>query len=145
MPKVVKTYGHNEGWSCAFRQHKAQSHCRFIHGYALAIEICFEADDLDECYWVLDFGSLKPLKAYLQKQFDHKLLVAKDDPKLDFFRSLAVLGLADISIVDKVSCEAFAQMVFEATQAHLDLQTVRLVRIVYAKVSEHPGNSAIYP
>lgn len=28
----TKTYGHDRGFSCAFRQWRADSHCRLIHG-----------------------------------------------------------------------------------------------------------------
>ena len=35
MYRSSKTYGHEIGLSAAFRQWRAQSHCRLIHGYAL--------------------------------------------------------------------------------------------------------------
>ena len=59
--------------SCAFRQPKAVSHCRFIHGYRLKAKFWFESDKLDSNNWVVDFGSLKPLKKKLENQFDHTL------------------------------------------------------------------------
>ena len=43
-----KTYGHNTGHSCAFRQWRADSHCNLIHGYALQFELEFGSDGLDE-------------------------------------------------------------------------------------------------
>ena len=39
----TKTYGHEVGLSCAFRQHKADSHCAKLHGYALSVKVEFEA------------------------------------------------------------------------------------------------------
>ena len=45
--------------SCAFRQPKAESHCRFIHGYRLTAKFWFGANQLDKNNWVVDFGSLK--------------------------------------------------------------------------------------
>ena len=34
--RSTKTYGHEEGLSCCFRQWRAtHSHCRLLHGYAL--------------------------------------------------------------------------------------------------------------
>ena len=81
MPyKSTKTFGHELGLSSAFRQWKAQSHCRFVHGYALAVKFEFEAEELDVRNWVVDFGSLKSLRKMLEDTFDHKLLVAEDDP-----------------------------------------------------------------
>ncbi len=58
----TKTWGHNMGLSAAFRQWRADSHCRLIHGYSLAITLKFAAGDLDARNWVVDFGSLKTLK-----------------------------------------------------------------------------------
>lgn len=45
--KSTKLYGHEIGLSAAFRQWRAESHCRFLHGYALAVRFEFEADELD--------------------------------------------------------------------------------------------------
>ena len=77
----TKSYGHEMGFSCCFRQWRADSHCRLLHGYALAFKFIFESKTLDVRNWVVDFGGLKPLKAMLQDTFDHTLLVAEDDPK----------------------------------------------------------------
>ena len=51
--------------SCAFRQPKADSHCRFLHGYRLTAKFWFRASQLDKNNWVVDFGSL----GYLKKIF----------------------------------------------------------------------------
>ena len=73
--KSTKTYGHELGLSCCFRQWRAESHCRLLHGYALSIRLVFEAEELDVRNWVVDFGSLKSLKQMFVDTFDHKLLV----------------------------------------------------------------------
>ena len=57
--------------SCAFRQPQAKAHCQFLHGYRLTAKFWFEANELDENNWVVDFGALKGLKQLLEKQFDH--------------------------------------------------------------------------
>ena len=36
-----KKYGHERGLSAAFRQWRAVSHCRFMHGYSLEFEFVF--------------------------------------------------------------------------------------------------------
>ena len=33
--QVIKTFGAERGFSCAFRQWKADSDCKYIHGYSL--------------------------------------------------------------------------------------------------------------
>jgi len=37
--KSTKTYKATKGFSCCFRQFKATSHCRFLHGYSLEINL----------------------------------------------------------------------------------------------------------
>lgn len=141
----TKTYGHDIGLSACFRQWRAESHCRFLHGYALAVHFEFEADDLDIRNWVVDFGSLKSLKGWLENTFDHKLLVAEDDPQLDVITSLAGLGIADPIVVPATGCEAFAKMIFDATEVWLvDNGYAPRVRLGLVQVREHGANSAIY-
>ena len=38
--------------------------------------------------WVMDFGGLKPIKAWLEDLFDHTLLINEDDPALQFFQEM---------------------------------------------------------
>ena len=45
--KSTKTHGHAIGLSAAFRQWRADSHCKYLHGYALAVKFVFEAGELD--------------------------------------------------------------------------------------------------
>ncbi len=145
--RVVKRYGHDQGLSCTFRQWKAEgSHCQYIHGYALAFAFTFEADSLDARNWVYDFGGLKSLKAWLAETFDHRTIVAKDDPHLSQFYILRGLGLIDEpKVVGEVSCERFAEIAFAIADRLLrDSDYHPRVRLVEVEVCEHPGNSASY-
>jgi 6-pyruvoyltetrahydropterin/6-carboxytetrahydropterin synthase len=102
----------------------------------------FAANQLDERNWVVDFGGLKPFKTWLEDTFDHKLLIASDDPKLchDWVDS----EIAEVRILPATGCEAFARLCFE----HLEQW---LVESGYAprvwlnsfEVMEHSGNSAL--
>jgi len=170
--RVTKTYGHEQGLSACFRQPRALSHCRFLHGYALSFKFVFEADTLDENNWVIDFGSLKPLKSWLCSTFDHKLLVAEDDPDR---QTLEALGqhtenfkpLADVLVVPGVGCEAFARMAWDWAELLLyalgsEVRTEGVpvvggvmettvtgklnerVRLVEVEVREHGSNGATY-
>lgn len=151
--RVTKTYGHNLGFSACFRQWRASSHCRFLHGYALQVELVFEAATLNQNNWVIDFGGLQPIKQLLEILFDHKTLVAADDPLLEDFRELNRKGIIDLVEVDATGCEAFAKMV--ATQALSILQDQAEAgmlrggaqndpRLVSVEVREHGANSATY-
>ncbi len=108
-----KRYGHDRGYSIAYRQHLADSHCRFIHGYSLAFDFEFESETLDVRNWVCDFGGFRTLKDFLDEHFDHTLLVAQDDPELEFFKDIDRRGLAQVREVEKTGCEGLAELLFE--------------------------------
>lgn len=140
-----KTYGHEEGLSCCFRQWRAShSHCRLVHGYALSFRLMFASTELDERNWCFDFGGLRPVKTWLHEMFDHTLLVASDDPALAEFRRVAGLGLADLRVLPAVGCEAVARHVFEYVSRFVDEEAGGRVWLEEVEVREHAGNSAAY-
>jgi 6-pyruvoyltetrahydropterin/6-carboxytetrahydropterin synthase len=140
----TKTYNHSIGLSACFRQWRAHSHCRFLHGYALKVKFTFAADALDERNWVVDFGGLKNLKGWLEDTFDHKTLIAEDDPMLGTFKQLDDQGLIQLRIVPACGCEKFAEMIYEYTEQWLkDAGFGPRCQLVEVEVSEHEGNSAI--
>ena len=140
----TKTYGHEVGLSACFRQWRAQSHCRLLHGYALAVRFEFEADELDARHWVVDFGSLKTLKGWLEATFDHKTLVAEDDPLLPLMREMAAAGLCEVVVVPATGCEAFVRLIFAAAEDWLARNGYApRVRLASVEVREHGANSAV--
>ena len=143
--RSTKTYDHNEGLSCCFRQWRAEhSHCQRMHGYALAFRFVFAARVLDENSWCMDFGGLKPVRAWLHDVFDHTVLVAADDPYLGEFQRLEELGLMKLRILPAVGCEAVARYVFMHVGKMIRSETLGRVWVESVEVREHSGNSAIY-
>ena len=143
----TKTFGAERGFAVAYRQWKADTHCNLIHGYSLGFHMEFSCDerDLDARNWVVDFGGLKGLKAMLEDTFDHKLLVAKDDPEIEWFREAHKRGIADIVEVEAGGCEKFAELVYLCSEQWLkDAGFSPRCRLVSVEVSEHGANSAIY-
>ena len=141
--RCTKTFGHDLGLSACFRQWRAGSHCAFLHGYALAVRLEFEAEVLDERQWVVDFGSFGPLKDWLRQTFDHKTLVASDDPQMPWLREAHARGVVDMVEVPATGCEAFARLVGEATQRWLrEAGHAPRCRLVSAEVREHGANAA---
>jgi 6-pyruvoyltetrahydropterin/6-carboxytetrahydropterin synthase len=141
----TKTFGHDLGLSCAFRQWRASSHCALIHGYSLSFKFVFGCTYLDDRSWVQDFGNLKELKAGLQEHFDHKTAVAMNDPMLETFMELERKGLVQLTILPNVGCEAFALTGWNLandliTREHPDNR----VWVESCEVAEHGANSAIY-
>lgn len=147
MAKYVstKTYGHNVGLSAAFRQWRADSHCRFIHGYSLSFKFVFESEELDVRNWVVDFGSLKTLKGILEDTFDHKTVVAEDDPEMAWFEEAHQRGIIDLVVLPAGGCEKFAEYVYEVADGWLgDAGYKPRVNLRSVEVMEHGANSAIY-
>jgi 6-pyruvoyltetrahydropterin/6-carboxytetrahydropterin synthase len=141
----TKTYGHNIGLSACFRQpHADHSHCRFLHGYSLQFKFTFEATELDERNWVVDFGGLKPLKAWLEDTFDHKVVLDRDDPMLYKFAELENAGLAEITILDGVGVEKFAYHAWRQANELVQEMTQGRCNCIEVECAEHGANSAIY-
>ena len=141
----TKHYGHNIGLSAVFRQPNADhSHCHLLHGYSLAFTFTFGCDKLDNKNWAVDFGGLKPLKAWLEDQFDHKLCLDVNDPHVDKFRELQDLDLAEIRFFDGVGAEKFAEHAFNFADKLIREQTDNRCYVVKVECAEHGANSAIY-
>ena len=139
--QVIKTYGNETGHSCAFRQWRTDSHCNLIHGYALGFEITFEAEELDDRNWVIDFGDLGVLKKWLKEMFDHTTVVAFDDPNLELFEDLNSKNLIDLRLLENVGCEAFAETVYLFCKMEFEDDRVKVKSV---RVFEHGANSAVF-
>lgn len=111
--KYISTKTYNQIAPLAYRQWKADSNCRLIHGYALSFHFEFEADTLDARNWILDFGSLRGLKEFIEEHFDHAFLLAQDDPHYETIKNLGNLGIAKITEVEKTGCEGIADYLYE--------------------------------
>ena len=141
----TKTYGHNVGLACVFRQPNADhSHCHLLHGYSLAFRFTFGCDKLDNKNWAVDFGSLKPLKKWLEDHFDHKTAVDINDPHLDKLKELEKHDLAEIVEFDGVGAEMFAKHAFDFADKLIREQTDNRCYVVEVECMEHGANSAIY-
>jgi 6-pyruvoyltetrahydropterin/6-carboxytetrahydropterin synthase len=163
----TKTYGNDRGLSCCFRQWRAtHSHCSTLHGYSIGIKLIFECDTLDDKNWCMDFGGLKEFKEWADHMFDHTLVVAEDDPMLEFFKHMNEIvdieskdhlsnlphergALCDLRIVPGVGCEMFAKLAYDKMAELLASGDMRYpinptVRIKSVEVFEHGANSATY-
>ena len=141
----TKHYGHNIGLSAVFRQPNADhSHCHLLHGYSLAFTFTFGCDKLDNKNWAVDFGGLKPLKAWLEDTFDHKVVIDQNDPYLTDFLELEEKGLAQITILDGVGAEKFAYHAWKQADELVQEMTNGRCRCIEVECAEHGANSAIY-
>jgi len=131
--------------STAFRQPRADSHCKYIHGYQLKAELNFACNELDNNNWVFDFGGLKDLKHVFRNQFDHTLVVASDDPDLDILQQLNDKGVAQLRVMPGgVGIERFAEWCFKTADTFVDESTNGRVWVESVTVYEHDDNFASY-
>jgi 6-pyruvoyltetrahydropterin/6-carboxytetrahydropterin synthase len=115
--KFVSTKEYIDEFPVAYKQWRADTHCSKLHGYSYSIKLYFGANDLDKRGWVVDFGGLKELKAILQEQFDHRTIIAQDDPELDHFKQMEQDGLLKLTVVPAMGCEALADMLYKYINA----------------------------
>jgi 6-pyruvoyltetrahydropterin/6-carboxytetrahydropterin synthase len=131
--------------SCAFRQWRAEgTHCKYVHGYRLMAKFWFGCQGLDDKNWVINFGGLKDVKRVLQKQFDHTLCIAKDDPLLEEFKKLDEIGGCQLRIMDGVGIEKTAEWCHKTVNTIIKEMTVGRCWVNKVEVWEHELNSAIY-
>ena len=142
---MYRSYKEFNGYSTAFRQHKADSHCRFIHGYALRFKVWFDGE-LDDRNWVVDFGCFKRngVKDWFKHMFDHTTVVATDDPELSRFEEMDEKGLIQLRVIDDVGCEKFAEYVFEFLNEKIKEETNGRVKVYKVQCWEHGENMAEY-
>lgn len=137
-----KKYGHERGLSAAFRQWRADSHCRFVHGYSLEFEYVFGASELDENNWVVDFGGLKEIENWLKQNFDHKTLVAIDDPMYKIFEEMNEKQVISMVPVESTGCEMFAKMAMQYANDLIGRLYGDRCWVESVTVREHGANSA---
>jgi 6-pyruvoyltetrahydropterin/6-carboxytetrahydropterin synthase len=117
------------GMSIAIRNHRADSHCKMLHGYALQVEVLLGANDLDERGWVFDFGKFGALRQRVVHEFDHRAVIGYDDPE-----KANIANAADVKVLRHPSCEGIAAYILELAQSFLG------TRVLAVTVREHEAN-----
>lgn len=110
--KFTSTKEYIDEFPVAYKQWKADSHCNKNHGYSFSIKFYFGANELDKRGWVCDYGGLAELKKILKDQFDHKTLIAADDPDLATYMSLEKQGILDLTVLPAMGCEMIADQLY---------------------------------
>lgn len=133
-----------KGFPCTHRQWKADSHCKFVHGYSRSFYFEFCCNNLTKEQWVVDFGGLKKVKKWLEYMFDHTFLANEDDPHLDKFKELQKIGVIQLRVLPNVGMEGTALYVYKVVDKMIREMTNNRAWITKIQVSENEKNSAIY-
>lgn len=132
------------GFPCTHRQWAAESHCRFVHGYSRSFYFEFEASELTKEGWVVDFGGLKDVKAWLDYMFDHTFLASHDDPKLDLFKEMDKEGIIQLRVLPNAGMEGTAHFVYEKVNEMIKEKTNGRAWVTRVECRENEKNSAIF-
>jgi 6-pyruvoyltetrahydropterin/6-carboxytetrahydropterin synthase len=133
-----------EGFPCTHRQWRAESHCRFVHGYSRTFFFKFACSALTTEGWVMDFGGLKEIKTWLEHMFDHTFLIASDDPEMEAFQALNKSGTIQLRIMPNPGMEGTAEYVYKHLTKWLEKNVGKRVWVTEVEVRENEKNSAIY-
>ncbi|MCY4645069.1 MAG: 6-carboxytetrahydropterin synthase [Bacteriovoracales bacterium] len=139
--RSAKTF---RGFPCTHRQWRADSHCRFVHGYSREFHLEFSCRELTREMWVMNFGGLKAVRAWLEHYFDHTFLVAHDDPCLDDFLALDHKGVIQLRIMPNAGMEGTAKFVYDHVDKIVARETKNRVWVSRVEVRENENNSAVF-
>lgn len=154
MFKSTKKIGpistNHRNWHALENENRDSRHCGLIHGYSRVIEFVF-VGKTDVCQWVVDFGNLKDVKKWLEERWDHRTLIASDDPQLDKIEEMDKLGLIDLTVVDVDNglnwgpgMEGSCKWVFDEISKIVKEKNFGFAAIESVQIWEHENNSAIY-
>lgn len=132
------------GFPCTHRQYKAESHCRFVHGYSREFYFEFACNERTPEGWVVDFGGLTEVKKFLEYHFDHTFLAAADDPELATWRELDKKAIIQLRILPNPSMEGTAEWVYSEANKMVKAMTKNRAWITLVTVSENEKNSASF-
>ncbi len=129
-------------YPCAHRRHRHDGHCAWIHGYSRSFTFWFRCSQRTDNGFVMDFGDLKPVKAWLEDHFDHTMLIDADDPLLPDFQALDARGACKLIVFDDVGMEGTAQFVMAWAGEWVQRATDGRVWLHSVEVRENDKNSA---
>ena len=135
--------------SVGHRQWRDKGHCRFAHGYGRYVELTFACHSLDDKGWVMDFGGLREVKMIINHEWDHRMLIASDDPLLETFKDLNVKEAIDLNIMNVErgwgpGIESSCKFLYDIIQPYIKEVTDQRVWIKKVQIWEHENNSASY-
>lgn len=140
--RSTKTY---TNFPCAHRQYRHHGNCALVHGYSRSFVFLFACEQRDQCGFVVDFGELKWLKAWLDEHFDHTLLLPQGDPLMPLFKQLEDEGAAKVVILPYgVGMEDTAEFICEYADAELRQRTKGRCWVVAVESRENEKNSGIF-
>lgn len=117
-------------------------HCAGLHGYSRSVAFEFSGIP-DQNGWIVPFGGLKVVKAWLEYYFDHTAIIPADDPRKDqFIKASEQDKMFDLRILPYgVSMEMSSLFIWEHVNAYVMNTTDKRCFVSKVTVIEHEPNS----
>ena len=129
------------------RQWRDKGHCSYVHGYGRYVRLTFEATELDERGWVMDFGDLKDVKSWIESEWDHRTLIAADDPVIPELKTLEEVGGINLNILPEgylPGIEESCRYLYDKLNPVIQRKTNNRVEITRVEIWETEKNQAEY-
>jgi 6-pyruvoyltetrahydropterin/6-carboxytetrahydropterin synthase len=129
------------------RQWRDKGHCSYVHGYGRYVRLTFEATELDERGWVMDFGDLKDVKSWIESEWDHRTLIAADDPAIPELKTLEEVGGINLNILPEgylPGIEESCRYLYDKLNPVIQRKTNNRVEITRVEIWETEKNQAEY-
>ena len=129
------------------RQWRDKGHCSYVHGYGRYVRLTFEATELDECGWVMDFGDLRGVKNWIEDEWDHRTLIAIDDPVIPELKALEKVGGINLNILPEgylPGIEESCRYLYDKLNPIIQRKTNNRVEITRVEIWETEKNQAEY-
>lgn len=139
---VIESTKSFRNYPCAHRRWQHDGHCSLVHGYSRSFHFTFRCREVTKNGFVVDFGSLKKVKAWLADMFDHTLLLDADDPLLRQFKLLEQAGACRLVLLPDVGMEGTAKHVGKHVDAMVKQMTEGRAWVHSVEVRENDKNSA---
>ncbi|BBL70447.1 6-pyruvoyl trahydropterin synthase family protein [Methylogaea oryzae] len=110
--------------------------CRHLHGHSARAAITIAADELDRQGMVCDFSDIDAAaRQLIDEQFDHNMLLHRDDPALPWLRQNNERHLV---LDEHPTAEALAKMIYR----HMQAQGYRVVQVaIWETATAHASYS----
>ena len=129
------------------RQWRDKGHCSYVHGYGRYVRLTFEATELDERGWVMDFGDLRDVKSWIESEWDHRTLIAADDPAIPELKTLEEVGGINLNILPEgylPGIEESCRYLYDKLNPVIQRKTNNRVVITRVEIWETEKNQAEY-
>ena len=107
----------------------------------------FEATELDERGWVMDFGDLRGVKNWIEDEWDHRTLIAADDPVIPELKILEEVGGINLNILPEgylPGIEESCRYLYDKLNPIIQRKTNNRVEITRVEIWETEKNQAEY-